>query len=56
MLEKYIPSKAEGPLKEKEIIEDEKGRKVRTHADVVPARRTLDQLSNGKREVNLKKF
>ena len=40
-----IPLKMGGPLKEKKIIEDEKGKWVRTYSDVVSARKDTYRLS-----------
>ena len=44
---KYIPSKIGGPLKERDILEGEKGKQVGTYAGVFSARRSTDWLTNG---------
>ena len=44
---KDISLKTVGTLKENEMLEDEKWKQVSTYADLVSARRSTDQHSNG---------
>ena len=44
---KDISLKTVGTLKENEMLEEEKWKQVSTYADVVSARRAIDQHSNG---------
>ena len=48
--------KTRGPLKEKEMLEDEKGKEVRTYSDLFYARRYTYQLSNGEEYSKFKNF
>ena len=52
---KEITSKTGGPLKYKDMLEDEKGKQVRTHADIVSARRATDRISHGEEGSKFKK-
>ena len=53
---KYIPSKTGGPLKDKEMREDEKVKEVHTYADIVYKRRSKNRLSNREEGIKFNKF
>ena len=44
---KQIPSETGGSIKEKDILEDKKGKLVRTYFDVDQERKATDIISNG---------
>ena len=50
---KQVLKKTGGILKEKEMLEDGKGKRVCTYADVVSTRRVIGQLSNVEKGINL---
>ena len=48
--------KIEVPLKKTEMIEDEKGKEIRSHVDKISSRTDTDRLSNGEEGIDSNKY